>query len=76
MLQAVRRGAGTYLVRARILKQHHPFLLHKQPCLLSEEQVRALDDVFEVGFPLRVDELVYVRDVDGFGAACESRRCS
>jgi hypothetical protein len=36
--------------------------------LLGEEQVGSFDNVFEVRFSIRVDEIADIGDIDGFGS--------
>lgn len=55
-----------YLVGARILKEDNALLFQEQSRLLGKEQVGALDDILEIWFTVRVDQVRYVRDVDGF----------
>lgn len=51
------------LVGTRVLEENNLALLKEQSSLLSDEQIRALDDIFEMGFALRVNETSNIRDV-------------
>ena len=64
------------LVGTRVLEQHNLALLEVEASLLGEEQVRALDNVLEVGLALGVDQRRDVGDVDSLrpGAKNQSRR--
>lgn len=53
-------------IRGTILEQHNFTFLKVQPCLLCQEQIRALDDVLEVRLALAVDQGGHVRDVHCF----------
>ena len=52
------------LVSTGILKEDDLTFLQVQTCLLGDEQVRTLDDVFEVRFALRINECRHIGDVD------------
>ena len=56
------------LVGARVLEEDNLALLEVQTRLLSEEQVRSLNNVLEVRLSLGVDKGSNIRDVNGFGS--------
>ena len=63
----LQRGArDATLVRARVLEEDDLALLEDETGLLREEEVRALDNVLEVGLALSVGQRRDVRDVDSF----------
>lgn len=63
-----RRARDSTLVGARIAEEDDALLLERETGGLGHEQVRALDEVFEVGDALRVPKLGHVGDVDRLGA--------
>lgn len=63
-----RATGDTTLIGTRVLEKNHALLLKPQPRLLGEKQVGTLDNVLEVRLALRVDELVDIGNVDGFGS--------
>ena len=66
----LKRGAGdATLVCAGVLEEDDLALLEEETGLLREEQVRALDDVLEVGLAIRINKCRDVRDVDSLGSA-------
>ena len=56
------------LVGTRVLEEDNLALLEVQTRLLSEEQVRSLNNVLEVRLALGVHEGSNIRDVNGFGS--------
>ena len=61
------RGNAT-LVGARILEEDDFAFLEIETRLLSQEEVGALNDIFEVRFAIAVDESRHVGDVNSFGS--------
>ena len=55
------------LVSTRVLEENNFALLEMQASLLGEEKVGTLNDVFEMGLPLSIDQCRHVGDVDSFG---------
>ena len=56
------------LVGTRVLEEDNLALLEVQTRLLSEEQVRSLNNVLEVRLALRIHKGSNIRDVNGFGS--------
>jgi len=63
-----RGGGNTTLIGARILEDDDFAFLKIETRLLSQEEVGALDDVFEMWLAITIDEPCHVGDVDSFGS--------